>query len=93
MKEEVVIQSSYKTTAAKNENNDGILNPYEFSDRDMEIVLERTIKNIPDFHTQSKPVRLSGGLLNYVWRIQGESNSLFPSLIAKCTPPFIASNP
>jgi 5-methylthioribose kinase len=93
MNEEVIIQSRDKTPAAKSENKDRYINPYEISNRDMEIVLTRIFQNIPDFHMQSKPDRLSGGLLNYVWRIRGETDSIFPSLIAKWAPPFIASNP
>jgi 5-methylthioribose kinase len=93
MNEKFIIQNRDKTTVTKNENKDGYINPFEFTDREMEIVLERMIQKNPDFQMQSKPVKLSGGLLNYVWRIRGETGSIFPSLIAKWAPPFIASNP
>lgn len=59
----------------------------------MEKHLQNLIEKIPDFTMGSKPVRLSGGLLNYVWRISGGPGSIYSSLIAKYTPPYIASNP
>ncbi len=37
--------------------------------------------------------QLSGGLLNYVWRIDGKKGSEPPSLIVKWAPPFVASSP
>jgi 5-methylthioribose kinase len=59
----------------------------------MEERLQKLIETIPDFKMESKPVRLSGGLLNYVWRISGRHGSRYSSLIAKWAPPYIASNP
>ncbi|MEL7589951.1 MAG: phosphotransferase [Anaerolineaceae bacterium] len=55
--------------------------------------LQALLGNIPGFYVDSQPERLSGGLLNYVWRITGKTGSTYPSLIAKWAPPYIASNP
>lgn len=44
---------------------------------------------LPDFGSFGSPESLSGGLLNYVWRVPARPHSL----IAKYTPPFIASAP
>lgn len=93
MKEDIIIHRRDVTTFANNKKMDKYIVPQGLSVRDMEIILERITQNIPDFHMQSKPILLSGGLLNYVWRIQGESSSIYPSLIVKWAPPFIASNP
>lgn len=92
MNDEVTIHSHDETTVTKNEKKDGYIYPNGFTDRDLEIILEKIIQNIQDFHIQSKPIRLSGGLLNYVWWIKGEIVSIYPSLIAKWASPFIASN-
>ncbi|HMB98677.1 MAG TPA: aminoglycoside phosphotransferase family protein [Balneolaceae bacterium] len=43
----------------------------------------------PEFECSGKPIELSGGNLNYVWRIPGRPHNI----IAKHAPPFIASNP
>ncbi|PKO04011.1 MAG: hypothetical protein CVU41_19215 [Chloroflexi bacterium HGW-Chloroflexi-3] len=93
MHEEVIIHSGDETTVAKKEEKVGSIDPQELTNQEMENILERLIQKIPDFHMQSKPVKLSGGLLNYVWRIRGGAGSKYPSLIAKWAPPFIASNP
>ena len=93
MNNEVMIHSRHETTVIKNEEKEGYMGANEFTVNDKEIVLEKIIQNIPDFQIQSKPVKLSGGLLNYVWRIKGDTGSIYPSLIAKWAPPFIASNP
>lgn len=44
---------------------------------------------IPEFEFSGEPVELSGGNLNYVWRIPGKPHNF----VAKHAPPFIASNP
>jgi len=74
MNNEVMIHSRHETTVIKNEEKEGYMGANEFTDNDKEIVLEKIIQNIPDFQIQSKPVKLSGGLLNYVWRIKGDTD-------------------
>lgn len=52
--------------------------------------IQKFIKvTVPEFEGSGTPVELSGGNLNYVWRIPGRSYNI----IAKHAPPFIASNP
>ena len=46
-------------------------------------------QNRPDFEPVNEPEKLHGGNLNFVWRVQGKSESL----IVKHAPPHIASNP
>lgn len=45
--------------------------------------------SLPHFGSFGSPESLSGGLLNYVWRVPAQPHSL----IAKYTPPYIASAP
>ena len=46
-------------------------------------------EKFPGFEPSSEPVELSGGNLNYVWRVPGNPYNV----IVKHAPPFIASNP
>ena len=46
-------------------------------------------EKFPGFEPSSEPVELSGGNLNYVWRVPGKPLNV----IVKHAPPFIASNP
>lgn len=57
------------------------------------IIVEILSQRLPEFHIQSNPQPLSGGLLNYVWRVAGDSKSNPRSMIIKWSPPFIASMP
>lgn len=64
-----------------------------FEDKYILTILEKLLTSIPEFKMDGKPKSLSGGLLNYVWRIQGKSGSSPDTLIAKWAPPFVASSP
>lgn len=57
------------------------------------IIVEIISQRLPEFHLQGNPQPLSGGLLNYVWRVAGDSKSNPRSMIIKWSPPFIASMP
>jgi len=46
-------------------------------------------EKIPEFNFSGEPVELSGGNLNYVWRVP----SIQSSVIVKHAPPYITSNP
>lgn len=48
---------------------------------------------LPGFRTMKHPEQLSGGLLNYVWRLQGSPESTPGSIIVKWAPPYIATSP
>ncbi len=63
------------------------------SEEERENYLGQLANQIPGFYFDGKPDRLSGGLLNYVWRLTGSHDSRPESLIAKWAPPFIASSP
>lgn len=52
-----------------------------------------TLDQIPEFKITGSPQKLSGGLLNFVWRLNGTIDSVPYSLIAKWAPPYIASSP
>lgn len=54
-----------------------------------EAVLNHISVRLPDFNPVSDPVPLSGGLLNYVWRVPGRTRSL----VVKYAPPYIATLP
>lgn len=54
-----------------------------------EEIIEFACQNRPGFEPKGSPVQLSGGNLNYVWRVHGKSESL----IVKHAPPHIASSP
>ncbi len=56
-------------------------------------ILDILSQRLPDFRIQGKAQSLSGGLLNYVWRVTGDSHSNPRSMIIKWSPPFIASIP
>lgn len=56
-------------------------------------ILKNMLSNMPAFAITGNPVPLSGGLLNYVWRIQGREGSVPSTLIAKWAPPFVACSP
>lgn len=64
-----------------------------FDDTHILTILKNMLATIPDFKMEGKPISLSGGLLNYVWRIQGQADSVPDTLIAKWAPPFVASSP
>ncbi len=55
--------------------------------------IEEVTEALPGFTPQGEPIQLSGGLLNFVWRINGKPDSTPESLIAKWAPPVIASAP
>ncbi len=57
------------------------------------LILDILSQRLPDFHHQGKPQPLSGGLLNYVWRVTGDASSSPRSMIIKWSPPYIASMP
>ena len=52
-----------------------------------------TLDQIPDFKITGSPQKLSGGLLNFVWRLNGTIGSVPHTLIVKSAPPYIASSP
>lgn len=58
-----------------------------------ELFLEIAANCLPEFIYDKKPIALSGGLLNYVWRLNGKEGSSPQSLIVKWAPPYIASSP
>jgi hypothetical protein len=60
---------------------------------DIPAVLMRLLSTMPEFAIDGEPKPLSGGLMNYVWRIEGKVGSFPDSLIAKWAPPFVASSP
>ena len=62
-------------------------------DMDIPAVLMRLLSTMPEFAIDGEPKPLSGGLMNYVWRIEGKAGSSPDSLIAKWAPPFVASSP
>lgn len=57
------------------------------------IIVKILSQQLPEFHIQGNPQPLSGGLLNYVWRVAGDSKSNPRFMIIKWSPPFIASMP
>lgn len=65
----------------------------DLNENDRERILTDLFQSIPGFTMRSKPVRLTGGLLNFVWRVEGTADSTYPSLIAKWVPPYVSSNP
>jgi tRNA A-37 threonylcarbamoyl transferase component Bud32 len=48
---------------------------------------------LPSFRITRQTERLSGGLLNQVWRVQGSAESIPASIIVKWVLPYIASSP
>ena len=57
------------------------------------LILDLLSQHLPGFRIQGDPQTLSGGLMNYVWRISGNAMSGPCSLVVKWSPPFIASLP
>lgn len=53
------------------------------------MVLDHLARRLPQFQPTAAPVRISGGYLNYLWRVQGEPSSV----IVKVTLPHIAAMP
>ncbi|PSQ98503.1 MAG: phosphotransferase [Bacteroidetes bacterium QS_9_68_14] len=56
-------------------------------------LLDRATARLPDFAPTGETMRLPGGLLNEVWRVNGRAQSTPSSLVAKHAPPHIASQP
>jgi tRNA A-37 threonylcarbamoyl transferase component Bud32 len=52
-------------------------------------ILAHIAARLPDFHASGEPQPLSGGYLNYVWRVPGRPRPV----IVKLAPPFVASIP
>lgn len=52
-------------------------------------ILSYAAGHIEGFEPDGRPVKLSGGNLNYVWRLSGKKRNI----ILKLAPPYIASNP
>jgi tRNA A-37 threonylcarbamoyl transferase component Bud32 len=50
-------------------------------------------QRFPEFSVAGAPEKLSGGLLNYVWRVRGQNPSDPASIIVKWAPAYIASAP
>ena len=69
------------------------LDQAEVEQQKMKAKLPLIANILPHFTAQDAPKPLSGGLLNYVWRINGQPGSKPRSLIAKWAPHFIASSP
>lgn len=59
----------------------------------IEFILVSLREKFPNFVVAASPEQLSGGFLNYVWRIQGGAGSAPKSVIVKWTPAYIASAP
>lgn len=83
-----VVENSYPEV-----NHETSISMVDSSEEQRETYLGQLANQIPGFHFDGKPDRLSGGLLNYVWRLTGSHNSKPSSLIAKWAPPFIALSP
>jgi 5-methylthioribose kinase len=47
------------------------------------------LERLPEFHIQEKPLALSGGNLNFVWRVAATPQSI----IVKYAPPYLAAQP
>jgi aminoglycoside phosphotransferase (APT) family kinase protein len=58
-----------------------------------DVILDLLNQYLPGFRATDPPQPLSGGLMNYVWRISGSTPTGQSSLIVKWSPPFIASLP
>jgi len=61
--------------------------------QEIENYLQNIHTELPKFVAHEAPIPLSGGLLNFVWRIIGQTGSTPQSLIAKWAPPMIATLP
>lgn len=53
------------------------------------MIVEQVRSHLPDFKSTGPPVRLTGGYLNYVYRVPGQPQSV----VVKCAPPHIAAMP
>jgi 5-methylthioribose kinase len=58
-----------------------------------EYALASLLERFPDFVIDGRPEQLSGGFLNYVWRIKSKDLRAPQSVIIKWTPAYIASAP
>lgn len=65
----------------------------EVQRQEIENILKNIHTELPEFVACEAPIPLSGGLLNFVWRIIGQTGSTPQSLIAKWAPPMIATLP
>lgn len=54
-----------------------------------EMIVKQVRAHLPDFEATGIPVRLTGGYLNYVYRVPGRPQSV----VVKCAPPHIAAMP
>jgi len=72
---------------------EGTIDAMDVGLQDSEALLEKIRDKVPGFELENKPVPLTGGLLNFVWRLNGAAGSHPQSLIAKWAPPYIASSP
>ena len=61
----------------------------EVTDIDIQEILDILKDNLSWFQPKNPPEQLQGGLLNYVWRVDGEPKSI----IIKYFPPYIATVP
>jgi len=59
----------------------------------LKLALASLQEKFPNFVMDGIPEQLSGGFLNYVWRVQGRKGSDPESFIVKWTPAYIASAP
>lgn len=69
------------------------LDQAEVEQQNMKDKLHLIANSLPHFRALDEPKPLSGGLLNFVWRINGQPGSMPISLIAKWAPPMIATLP
>ena len=52
-------------------------------------VLRHLEKHLPDFRASGAPSLLEGGLVNYIWRVNGDPKPV----VVKSAPPFVATSP
>jgi len=69
------------------------LDQVEVEQHNMKDKLQLIANSLPHFEVLGEPQPLSGGLLNFVWRINGQPGSKPMSVIAKWAPPRIATLP
>ena len=74
-------------------HNNARANQLELEKQNILVRIQSITEALSDFIPQGDPIPLSGGLLNFVWRVNGRSGSSPESLIAKWAPPVIASSP
>ncbi|MGB0384296.1 MAG: phosphotransferase [Ardenticatenaceae bacterium] len=58
-----------------------------------EDVLAHLSRRLPDFQAACEPERLTLGEVNFVFRVRGTVESLYPSVIVKHAPPYVATLP